>query len=68
MPIPYCTGSNASIILPVRKHVDFELVHTRDVYAIGDGAGFTRSLSQAAAHGLYVADHYLEKIKEHTHD
>jgi uncharacterized FAD-dependent dehydrogenase len=47
---------------------DFELVHTQDVYAIGDGAGFTRSLSQAAAHGLYVADHYLEKIKEHNHD
>lgn len=27
-----------------------------DIYAIGDGAGFTRSLSQAAAHGLHVAD------------
>ena len=26
------------------------------IYAIGDGAGFTRSLSQAAANGLYVAD------------
>ncbi len=26
------------------------------IYAVGDGAGFTRSLSHAAAHGLYVAD------------
>lgn len=48
--------------------VDFELVHTPDIYAIGDGAGFTRSLSQAAAHGLYVADLYLNKHKEKSHD
>lgn len=40
---------------------DFELVHFKDIYAIGDGAGFTRSLSQAAAHGLYVADKILTK-------
>lgn len=31
-----------------------------DVYAIGDGAGVTRSLSQAGAMGLYLAD----KLKE----
>ncbi len=48
--------------------VNFELVHTKDIFAIGDGAGFTRSLSQAAAHGLYVADLYLNKLKENTHD
>ncbi len=36
--------------------VDFELVHTNGIYAIGDGAGFTRSLSHAAAHGLMVSD------------
>ena len=30
-------------------------------YAIGDGAGFTRSLAQAAAQGLYVADKILGK-------
>lgn len=35
---------------------DFMLKGTKNIYAIGDGAGFTRSLSQAAAHGLYVAD------------
>ena len=35
---------------------DFELAGCNDIYAIGDGAGFTRSLSHAAAHGLYVAD------------
>jgi uncharacterized FAD-dependent dehydrogenase len=35
---------------------DFELAGCKDIYAIGDGAGFTRSLSQASANGLYVAD------------
>mgnify|MGYP002411421209 FL=1 len=35
---------------------DFELDGCDKIYAIGDGAGFTRSLSQAAANGLYVAD------------
>lgn len=34
----------------------FELLGCNDIYAIGDGAGITRSLSQAAAHGLYLAD------------
>lgn len=35
---------------------DFELENTKGIYALGDGAGFTRSLSQAAANGLIVAD------------
>ncbi len=35
---------------------DFELAGCSDIYAIGDGAGFTRSLSHAAANGLYIAD------------
>ncbi len=35
---------------------DFEIEGCSGIYAIGDGAGFTRSLSQAAANGLYVAD------------
>ncbi|MFQ8600248.1 MAG: hypothetical protein ACLSAP_06440 [Oscillospiraceae bacterium] len=35
---------------------DFEIEGCRGIYALGDGAGFTRSLSQAAANGLYVAD------------
>lgn len=34
----------------------FQLKQFDKIYAIGDGAGFTRSLSQAAANGLYVAD------------
>lgn len=38
------------------KAVDFELVGAKNIYALGDGAGFTRSLSQAAANGLIVAD------------
>jgi len=39
----------------------FQLEGYQDLYAIGDGAGFTRSLSQAAANGLYVADQLLKK-------
>lgn len=39
---------------------NFELVNAEGIYALGDGAGFTRSLSQAAANGLLVADHILE--------
>lgn len=39
--------------------VDFELEGCEGIYAVGDGAGFTRSLSHAAAHGLYVADKVL---------
>jgi len=38
---------------------NFALKGMKDIYAIGDGAGFTRSLSHAAAHGLYVADRIL---------
>ena len=35
---------------------NFEINGCDGIYAVGDGAGFTRSLSQAAANGLYVAD------------
>lgn len=35
---------------------DFELNEAPGIFALGDGAGFTRSLSQAAANGLLVAD------------
>lgn len=40
---------------------EFQIVGTKGIYAIGDGAGFTRSLSQAAANGLYVADLLTKK-------
>lgn len=40
---------------------DFELVAAPGIYALGDGAGFTRSLSQAAANGLIVADIIAKK-------
>ena len=40
---------------------DFELDGCENIYAGGDGTGFTRSLSQAAAHGLYVADKILRR-------
>lgn len=39
---------------------DFELEGLKGIYAIGDGAGVTRSLAQAAANGLYVADKILK--------
>ena len=38
---------------------NFELINARGIYALGDGAGFTRSLSQAAANGLIVADNLI---------
>ncbi|MEG1849911.1 MAG: FAD-dependent oxidoreductase, partial [Oscillospiraceae bacterium] len=37
----------------------FELEGCKGIYAVGDGAGFTRSLAQAAAHGLAVGDRIL---------
>ncbi len=40
---------------------DFEIEGCKNVFAIGDGAGFTRSLAQAAANGLFVADKILSK-------
>lgn len=39
---------------------DFALAGMDNIYAIGDGGGFTRSLSHAAAHGLYIADKILK--------
>ena len=41
------------------KCTEFEIDGCPGIYAIGDGAGFTRSLSQAAANGMYVADQIL---------
>ncbi len=35
---------------------NFMLKGCDDIYCVGDGAGFTRSLSQAAAQGIYVSD------------
>lgn len=37
------------------KAKDFEIEGTNNIFALGDGAGFTRSLSQAAASGLMLA-------------
>lgn len=43
------------------KTENFMLHGAEDIYAVGDGAGITRSLSQAAANGLYVADLIAKK-------
>ncbi len=40
---------------------NFRIKGTENIYAVGDGAGFTRSLSQAAANGLMTADVMLGK-------
>lgn len=41
---------------------EFEIDGKEGYFAIGDGAGFTRSLGQAAAQGLMVADTILSRI------
>lgn len=38
------------------KMNNFEMQNCSKIYACGDGAGITRSLAQAAANGLYLAD------------
>lgn len=40
---------------------DFELKNCHNIFAIGDGAGFTRSLSHAGAHGLYIAQKIIDR-------
>lgn len=40
---------------------EFKIADCDNIYAIGDGAGFTRSLAQAAANGLFVADKILKE-------
>ncbi|MDD6312351.1 MAG: FAD-binding protein [Firmicutes bacterium] len=42
------------------ENEDFEIKGCKNIYAIGDGAGITRSLSQAAANGLYIGDKILK--------
>ena len=43
---------------------DFEIDNAPGIYALGDGAGFTRSLSQAAANGLLVGDIIAERKED----
>ena len=40
---------------------DFALDKDKTIFAIGDGAGITRSLAQAAANGLWVGNFILNK-------
>lgn len=39
----------------------YQIKGYHNCFAIGDGAGFTRSLGQAAAHGLMIADEILRR-------
>ena len=41
---------------------DFMITGTSGIYALGDGAGFTRSLSQAGASGLMVASKIVKGV------
>lgn len=43
---------------------DFIISGCTNIYAAGDGAGITRSLSQASANGLYVADKIIAGYKK----
>lgn len=43
-------------------NTEFEIEGKPNIFAIGDGAGFTRSLAQAAAQGLMVADTILSRL------
>ena len=45
------------------KTKEFELDGCQNIYACGDGAGITRSLAQAAANGLYIADMLADKFQ-----
>lgn len=45
------------------KTNNFELDNCHNIYACGDGAGITRSLAQAAANGLYIADMLVDKYE-----
>ena len=42
---------------------DFELDGCPNIYTAGDGSGFTRSLSHAAANGLYVGDKLIARLR-----
>lgn len=46
---------------PLMKN--FVIQGTKNIFAVGDGAGISRSLSQAGANGLIVADIMLKKAK-----
>ena len=43
------------------KYAELETKY-KNMYAIGDGAGVTRGLAQAAATGVYVARNILKRI------
>lgn len=46
----------------IPKMRDFLIDGCKNIYACGDGVGVTRSLAQAAANGLYLAEIIIEKI------
>ena len=45
------------------KMEEFQLSGLPNIYACGDGSGVTRSLAQAAANGLYLADYINDANK-----
>ena len=60
LTLPILYGVECKYYSARPETVDFELDGCKGIYAIGDGAGFTRSLSQASAHGLYIADKFTK--------
>jgi hypothetical protein len=50
--------------MTVDVNENLEAKNYKGLYFIGDGAGWTHSLSQASASGLYVSEKILENLKE----
>lgn len=59
----YSAKPNCNYYFELAQHdPDGDATIMTGIYAIGDGAGFTRSLAQACAHGLVVADKINEDM------
>lgn len=49
--------------MTVNVNENLEAVNYKGLYFIGDGAGWTHSLSQSSASGLYTAERILDRLK-----
>jgi uncharacterized FAD-dependent dehydrogenase len=50
--------------MTVNVNENLEAVNYKGLYFIGDGAGWTHSLSQSSASGLYISEKILENLKK----
>jgi uncharacterized FAD-dependent dehydrogenase len=49
--------------MTVEVNENLEIDKYKGLYFIGDGSGWTHSLSQSSASGLYVAEKIIERLK-----